>query len=54
MNSIPTTKRSTILGLMTHVIVLTIVFILPEVIFTPPWDNGLNSGRAVSTSTSTR
>ena len=34
MNSIPTTKRSTILGLMTHVIVLTIVFILPEVIFT--------------------
>lgn len=34
MNSIPTTKRSTMLGLMTHVIVLTIVFILPEVIFT--------------------
>jgi hypothetical protein len=27
MNSIPTTKRSTMLGLMTHVIVLTIVFI---------------------------
>lgn len=34
MNSIPTTKRSTMLGLMTHVIVLVIVFILPEVIFT--------------------
>lgn len=54
MNSIPTTKRSTMLGLMTHVIVLTIVFILPEVIFTAAMGHGLNSGRAVSTSTSTR
>lgn len=42
------------LGLMTHVIVLTIVFILPEVIFTAAMGQRAKLGRAVSTSTSTR